>query len=531
MPVSTSVILKHYKQLEIQNALVGHALNKEIGLQYNGHFGKRPDILTYPRDVLELAKRGMSSLHASEELWSNPLSLSSSITKKEMTVLRIGWDLILDIDCKIFEYSRICADLVVKFLTHCGVIDISCKFSGNKGFHIGVPFEAFPKKVGEEFTKDLFPEAPKKIAIYVTAKIKDELARRILEFENNDFSVVKEKVEVPHDELIYSEKTEQGVINKLNVESFLEIDTILISPRHLYRMPYSLHEKSGLVSIPTDPFKVIEFEKSMAKPEVISLSSFQFLNREVMGESARQLLINALDFEIEEAREIAENTQYQEIKIENPIKNDFFPPCMDFILKGLEDGKKRAIFIVMNFLGKIGWSKPEIEQYLKDWNKKNQEPLREVYLKGQLSHFVPGAKLPPNCDNENYCLAIGACQPDAFCKRIKNPANYTLFRWKIHLRDNKDSEKKAKAKELKAKAKEMKDKAKEIKKKAKEKAKEKEIKVDNDNDNSNLEEKNIDINTNEIKNKENNANKSLDKENNNKRNTESNDSPETINLN
>ena len=44
-------------------------------------------------------------------------------------------------------------------------------------------------------------------------------------------------------------------MSKLDVEKFLEIDTVLISSRHLYRMPYSLHEKSGLVSLPINPGK------------------------------------------------------------------------------------------------------------------------------------------------------------------------------------------------------------------------------------------------------------------------------------
>src|SRR3990167_6917398 len=144
----TSTILKHYKHREIQEALVKHAQNKEIGMCFGEGYGKRPDQLTYPRDVLELALKGVSSFHASEELWSNPLALSNTLTKAELEQLRIGWDLVLDIDCAIFEYSRICAQLVIYFLSHCGVKDISIKFSGNKGFHIGVPFQAFPQKVG-----------------------------------------------------------------------------------------------------------------------------------------------------------------------------------------------------------------------------------------------------------------------------------------------------------------------------------------------------------------------------------------------
>ena len=96
---------------------------------------------------------------------------------------------------------------------------------------------------------------------------------------------------------------------------------------------------------------------------------------------------------------------------------------------------------MMNFLGKIGWNKKEIEEYLQEWNKeKNPEPLRQVYIKGQMHSFKAGDKLPPNCNNEAYYLGMGICKPDGLCKRIKNPVNYTVFRWRRHLQDNEKKE-------------------------------------------------------------------------------------------
>src|SRR3989344_73842 len=433
-----SITLKFYKRKDIQEELVKHAENKEVGLRYNDSFGKRPDILTYPRDVLELPLKGLTSIHASEELWDNPITLNSNLSKKELDELRIGWDLVLDIDCAIMEYSRICADLIIKFLKYCGVKNISCKFSGNKGFHLGVPFEAFPKQVGDKLTKDLFPEAPKKIAFYIQENIKEELSKRILQFENNDVNAVREKVAV--EDLIRYEKDQYGNnLTKLSVDKFLEIDTVLISSRHLYRMPYSLHEKSKLVSLPIDPDKVLEFEKHMAQPEKILTPMFTFLDRKVQEESARRLLVQALDFEIKLEPEI-ETKNFEEVKIESAIKEDFFPPCIKKMLNGLADGKKRGVFILSNFLGKIGWNRTEIEQFIQAWNNQNQEKLREVYIKGQLNSFKPGEKLPPNCSNEAYYKGIDICRPDSLCSKIKNPVNYTLIRWRRWLRDNEKKE-------------------------------------------------------------------------------------------
>jgi len=454
--------LRYYKKKEIQELLLAHAQNKEVGVQYNGGFGKRPDILVYPSDILELAKRGMSSLHISEETWQDPLELHSNLKRKEMDEMRQGWDLLLDIDCPRIEYSKIFADLVIKFLRYCGVKDLSIKFSGSKGFHIGVPFEAFPKSIpvnGEiKLTKDLFPEAPKKIAFYIKENIKEELGKRILAFEGGDYNKIKEKVQLEDKDLLRTIINEYGdKVTKLEVDNFIEIDTILIASRHLYRMPYSLHEKFGLLSLPINPDDVLKFEKPMAEPEKFLQALAPFMDRSnVQEESARRLLVQAWDFQVKTSEkrvvehmkeELKRFKEREEIKIESPITEEFFPPCIQKFIKGVEDGRKRAVFAIMNFLGQVGWTKSEITDYLLKWNReKNTEPLRENYITSQLRYFKPGEKLPPNCNNDGYYKAMGVCTPDMNCGRVKNPANYTLIKWKIFL-ERKEFEDKLKAKE------------------------------------------------------------------------------------
>ena len=106
--IDLSTALKHYKRTDIQEEMVLHAENKEVAIKYGeSGFGKRPDVLKYPRDVLELAKQGATSFHCSEELWSNPLQLNTALKKNEMEELRTGFDLVLDIDCPFVEYSKI----------------------------------------------------------------------------------------------------------------------------------------------------------------------------------------------------------------------------------------------------------------------------------------------------------------------------------------------------------------------------------------------------------------------------------------
>jgi len=484
--------LRYYKRKEVQELILVHAQNKEVGVQYNGGFGKRPDILVYPNDILELAKRGMSSLHISEETWRDPLELHSNLKRKELDEMRQGWDLLLDIDCPRIEYSKIFADLVIKFLRYCGVKDISIKFSGSKGFHIGVPFEAFPKKIpvsGEtKNTKDLFPEAPKKIAFYIKENIKEELGKRILAYEGGDYNKIKEKVQLEDKDLLRTVINEFGDhVTKLEVDNFIEIDTILIASRHLFRMPYSLHEKFCLLSLPINPDDVLKFEKSMAKPENFLQALAPFMDREKVlarpeneRESARRLLAQAWDFQVKTPEKIVvENMkeelrrykEREEIKIESPITEELFPPCVQAIIKGLEDGRKRGVFILSNFLGQVGWGKQEITDYLMKWNReKNAEPLRENYITGQLKYFKPGDKLPPNCGNDGYYKGMGMCKPDLNCGRVKNPANYTLIKWKIYL-EQKEYDDKQKAKEERRIAREEKKKEKEVENKEKEEIK------------------------------------------------------------
>ena len=451
--IPISVSLSHYKREDVQEEIIANSRDREVAMKFNDNFGKRPDVLRHKIDLLELAKQGVTSFHASEELWSNPLQLDPSLRRQDFDKLRIGWDLIIDIDCIVFDYSKIAADLVVKALKFHKVKSISCKFSGNKGFHIGVPFEAFPEKVQNEEIKNLFPDAPRKIALYIKHMILPEFGDGILRFENNNFNAIVEKSGRKSDELLYNEKG----MKKFNPESILQMDTLLISPRHLYRMPYSLHEKSGLVSTPLNPEKVMMFRKEFALPKNIKISKHRFLDKtDVENDEAKQLLTEAFDFNIKiEEHESKERKEFE--APENALPEELFPPCIKIILNGLDDGRKRALFVLVNYFTSIGWDYDMIEKKLKEWNAKNREPLREVYLLGQLRYHKQMQKkiLPPNCpkrDNnmplmnqQNYYTDLRICKPDSFCAKIKNPVQYTTKKaWMIN-RGNKSKAKKQEA--------------------------------------------------------------------------------------
>lgn len=417
--MDASAIIAYYSRKDIQEAIFANATNREVAVKFNDTFGKRPDILQYPRDIYELAREGATSFHASEELWRNPLALNPNLRRKELDELRIGWDLVLDIDCKYFEISRIAAFIICKRLKLEGLRNISLKFSGNTGFHIGIPFESFPEKVHGKLAKDLFPEGPRRIAAYLKDVIRNELSAEIL--RHLTFEELQKLTSKSYKELI--EK------NTLNPYSLLDIDTVLISSRHLYRMPYTLNEKSWLVSVPVDPAKVLTFNKTDAEARnVIVKGNFLDKNNIAIGD-ARRLIVQAFDYSIKE-----EEKQEKEFEVPSEaISENYFPPCIKLILNGLHDGRKRALFILLNFLSSTGYSYEEMEQIIRAWNVKNSEPLRETYFLGQLKyHKVQRKKIaPPNCDNKAYMIDIGVCKPDAFCAKIRNPAQYTLKKVKL----------------------------------------------------------------------------------------------------
>ena len=440
--ISLSTVLLHYKRKDVQEEMVLHGRDKEVVGSFKGEgYAKRPDVLKYSGDVLELAKRGVTSFHASEELWSNPLQLDPMLRKQEIEKLRIGWDLVIDIDCSYWEYSKLTADLIVKALKHHNIDAVSCKFSGNKGFHIGVPFEAFPKKIAGEDVSKRFPEDIREIAMYLKKMIKNVFLKKVFEVEKGDVNRIASNLKKDVKDIVTG--------RRLDAEKMIDIDTILISSRHLYRMPYSLHEKSGLASIPVDLGKILEFDKEMAKPEnVVVDEKFRFLDREnIRLNQAQELFDKAIAERVNrESRLEFQKKEVKEVDIPTEaIPVQFFPPCIYNILKGITDGKKRSVFILKNFLSSVGWGYEEIEKLIKDWNKKNDEPLRENIIIGQLRYTKQQQKkiLPPNCQNQMYYKDFGVCRPDDLCARIKNPVNYSRRKTFYLNKENKKKDKKS----------------------------------------------------------------------------------------
>ncbi|MDO8481296.1 MAG: hypothetical protein Q7S65_05815 [Nanoarchaeota archaeon] len=482
---------KFYAKEGIKQALIEHARNREIGVRYGDSFGKRPDVLKFPEEILDLIKQGATSFHGSEELWTNPLQLGPEMKEADKKRIRKGWDLVIDIDIPDWKLSKITCWLIIQALKDFGIGSVSVKFSGNKGFHIGIPFESFPTTFNAQETKDLFPEAPRAIALYLLTYIAEKYIPvegnsiifgkglkkqfkaspdRLKEMTGKSFEELTLKICAKCGKEIQKKQTDVNLfefqcrkcgnttriedrpflkcercgnlmekipmkkslcdcgsndyVTHFNPLSIIEVDTILIATRHLYRMPYSFHEKSGLVSTPFNPEKVLDFEKKLANPETLKLTRFTFIDRKKAKSGEASRLLHEAMRAAEAKKEVREEREFQ--KVENAIPESFFPPAIKTMLGPLKDGKKRALFILTNFLVSVGWDYEMVEKRFEEWNKQHPESLRQNIITSHLSYHKRNKEkiLPPNYTSDYY-QAVGVT-PTPEEKRFKNPVQYAI---------------------------------------------------------------------------------------------------------
>jgi hypothetical protein len=273
-------------------------------------------------------------------------------------------------------------------------------------------------------TKNQYPEMLQKIIEYLKWYTKEEIKSEIL----NSFDV-KEVSQI-------TGKPLNEIVVNGEFDPFKVISVDIFGSRHLFRLPYSLHESSLLVSLPLEPKEIDKFEKEQALPEKVKVEK-SFL-KNISSPEAEALVIEALDWAAKQPQQKVEIPKKVRIKPTKQIPEEFFPPCIKLILNGLNDGRKRSIFTLVNFLKNMNWDLEKIEKRIFEWNEKNSPQLRANYLRTQLRwHFRQERNLlPANCDNALFYDSIGICKPDEICenKKIKNPINYPFKKLELKRR-------------------------------------------------------------------------------------------------
>ena len=62
----------------------------------------------------------------------------------------------------------------------------------------------------------------------------------------------------------------------MSAEKIAALDLVLVAPRHLFRMPYSLHEKTALASIVLDRISLASFSPRDADPMTVRMGEIFF---------------------------------------------------------------------------------------------------------------------------------------------------------------------------------------------------------------------------------------------------------------
>ena len=500
----------YYSNPRVKEAILKFAKSREVVPRYFEGFGKRPDMLQYTSDIDVLVKKGATSFHASEEIWEDPLRISSEMNVREMNELRKNWDLLIDLDSKYLDVSKVLCILIIEKLEEYGIRNYGIKFSGSKGFHIIVSGRAFPEEFENVKRSDAFPEWPRAICEFLTHSTRREFNKRIgqifgnmedtaekfgkkkeditetlcpncgrsakrgslitlkcpvcgIEIQRKDMKLTKRRLKCIQDDCagVFEVAKEENYfecgycknvssIDKMKTSGlgtavfsrearssrqrdemkeefsgnvFGASDLVLVASRHLFRMPYSLHEKTALASVVLTKNEIENFEPKKADPMKIEIRDF--LREAEEGEAAK-LLVEALRWKQsrKSEEEVVEEKKYSGRKFEeiemSGVEDRMFPKPIKKLLNGLEEGRKRGLFILLTFLRSCGFPPEEIVLRVKEWNEKNTPPLKEGYVRSQVDWHLRQRKkiLPPNYDNESFYKDLGLLDGK---EKVKNP--------------------------------------------------------------------------------------------------------------
>ncbi|MAH42840.1 hypothetical protein CL614_03895, partial [archaeon] len=318
-------IAKYYSNPKVANRISQAANGREIaGAFWNGAYDKRPNIAQYASDVVKMAENGITSFHVSVEHWQNAMMLSAGMQASDYSKIRTGWDILLDMDSKIgMEGGKQCALAIIDFLDKYKITSYGVKFSGSRGFHIVLPNSIFPKEIDYKQLAKEYPRIPRIIALFIEDQIRDDLMERLLKYKS-------------YQELSAMLDEPPANIDPFN---FVELETNW-GARHMFRAPFSLNEKTWLISIPLKRDELANFFKGMALPKNVGMhiDTPFFYDTSEVGEEGTDLLIDAMDWHAKNQKneELPTNNRKRHRKeITVKMKEEDFPPCIKLILKGI----------------------------------------------------------------------------------------------------------------------------------------------------------------------------------------------------
>ncbi|MEM1634140.1 MAG: hypothetical protein QW714_00215 [Nanopusillaceae archaeon] len=421
-----------YSKDWVSNMIIEDCQSREIMAVMKDSSVRRPIYIETYGDLLSFVEKGAISFHRSIEKFSDVGTFENLKSYDIIIDLDISSE-VLRFEDKIYAVS-IFAKEMIDFLFEFGFkeSEIGIKYSGNHGIHLKLSID------GLEDTKIFGVSLLDGFPIF---------SKNIVEF----LSVIAQQIKA---------NIKEKPVN------YVEIDKQVATKRHMIRAVLSINEKLPGVSYPLSYDDLLKLPEEYKKYSFKNISNLDLPSGEWINIKPSKTIIDLIRVStlwklIEEATKRYIRSEEYKIAIKKYKKDKeykkeippdleesyLFPPCIRNILSGVEDGRKRSVFILINFLANIGWSFDKIYQKLLDWNSKNKEELREHYIEYQLDWhkrvYSQNKKyLPPNCENVNYYKDIvtvngAACKPDDICPLIKNPLTYYLKKLKIYKSEEK----------------------------------------------------------------------------------------------
>ena len=128
----------------------------------------------------------------------------------------------------------------------------------------------------------------------------------------------------------------------------------------------------------------------------------------------------AVDVETKDEEKVYKKYEnYEKVDIKG-VTEEMFPQPIKKLLRGLKDGKKRGLFILITFLRSLNFPPDYINQKVRDWNKLNEPQLKEGYIRSQIDWHLKQKRniLPPNYDNPGFYKDLGLLDGKP---EVKNP--------------------------------------------------------------------------------------------------------------
>lgn len=175
-----------------------------------------------------------------------------------------------------------------------------------------------------------------------------------------------------------------------SIKSFTKhktIDTQIYDNKRLFRIPNTIHEKSGLYKIPITATELRslteeEIRRMAASPRVIEFKQYHGTNAYAQQQYQRMV----------QEFQIFDKDSKKDRKFHS--KYDFTPPCIQHILENgaIEGQRNITIACLTGFCKNSGKSLTETIDFISEWNSRNIKPTGERELEKTVRSIFLGDK-------------------------------------------------------------------------------------------------------------------------------------------